>query len=168
MAGKKLGAAHLLTAGMCTQGEAQSFGGRRRSISWRDRAGVALAEEDSQGMVSRERSSHGFLPDVHEEVRRPHDAPCFLPTQPLKLLCLASSGRWSLESAAAMHSCRLCMRQSVASSNQEGGQCPEGDQKLTDICGSRLSVLSDTAAAATPATCTWGFSSTAQCAYDPN
>ena len=77
MAGKKLGAAHLLTAGMCTQGEAQSFGGRRRSISWRDRAGVALAEEDSQGMVSRERSSHGFLPDVHEEVRRPHGCSMF-------------------------------------------------------------------------------------------
>ena len=72
MAGKKSGAAHLLTAGMCTQGEAQSFGGRRRSISWR-----ALAEEDSQGMVSRERSSHGFLPDVHEEVRRPHGCSMF-------------------------------------------------------------------------------------------
>ena len=65
------GAADLLTAKVCTQGEAQSFGGRRRSISWRDRAGVALAEEEPQGMVSRERSSHGFLPDVHEEVRRP-------------------------------------------------------------------------------------------------
>ena len=71
VAGKILGAAHSLTAGVCMQGEAQSFGGRRRSISWRDRAGVALTEEDSQGMVSRERSSHGFLPDVHEEVRRP-------------------------------------------------------------------------------------------------
>ena len=65
------GAADLYTADVCMQGEAQSFGGRRRSISWRDRAGVALTEEDSQGMVSRERSSHGFLPDVHEEVQRP-------------------------------------------------------------------------------------------------
>lgn len=65
------GAACQLTASVGMQGEAQSFGGRRRSISWRDRAGVALAEEDAQSIVSRERSSHGFLPDVHEEVRRP-------------------------------------------------------------------------------------------------
>lgn len=54
------------------QGEAQAHTGRRRSISWRDRSATSalpLSDEDPQGMVSRERSYQGFLPDVHEEVR---------------------------------------------------------------------------------------------------
>ncbi len=29
---------------------------------------LPLSDEDPQGMVSRERSYQGFLPDVHEEV----------------------------------------------------------------------------------------------------
>ena len=53
---------------------AHGAAGRRRSISWRDRAGpvsLPLASDEGapQELAPRERSFPGPLADVHEEVR---------------------------------------------------------------------------------------------------
>lgn len=62
---------HAQGTSCCVQAEAAAFSGRRRSITWRDRSGLATlprSDEDASDLVSRERSYPGGLPDVHEEV----------------------------------------------------------------------------------------------------
>lgn len=79
------------------QAEAAAFPGRRRSITWRDRSGLATlprSDEEPSDLVSRERSYPGGLPDVHEEVS---------PQPP-------SAGDWAASSAMRISWMWSCVR----------------------------------------------------------